>query len=394
MKWLVLTSRIPYPLEKGDKLRVYHQIKHLSERHDVVLCCLSDASPTQEQKEALAPLVSEFHVLKLNPIKRLFRLLFAWSHNRPFQVVWFTENAAKRRLKAILQRTKPDGVFCQLIRCAEYVKDCHEVPKTLDYMDALSAGMHRRSHQDSPWWRWPWRWLMMVEGNRLARYESRMFDYFDAHTIISTNDRLLIPHRDRDAIRIVPNGVALSQFSPASSHVSKEPRVVLFTGNMSYPPNVDAAQFLAQEIMPRVQTPGVHLVLAGAEPKPVVEALASERVTVTGWVDDIADEYRRADLFVAPLRMGTGLQNKVLEAMSTELPCILSPHAFSPLGLPSEGHAVVCQSPVEYAEAIDRLLAHPEEARKLGISARRAIQASFSWQSHGQTLEDILEQSA
>ena len=233
----------------------------------------------------------------------------------------------------------------------------------------------------------------MVEGNRLARYESRMFDYFDAHTIISTNDRLLIPHRDRDAIRIVPNGVALSQFYPASSHVSKEPRVVLFTGNMSYPPNVDAAQFLAQEIMPRVQTPGVHLVLAGAEPKPVVEALASERVTVTGWVDDIADEYRRADLFVAPLRMGTGLQNKVLEAMSTELPCVLSPHAFSPLGLPSDGHAVVCQSPVEYAEAIDRLLAHPEEARKLGISARRAIQASFSWQSHGQTLEDILEQS-
>ena len=231
---------------------------------------------------------------------------------------------------------------------------------------------------------------MMVR--KPTRATIRMFDYFDAHTIISTNDRLLIPHRDRDAIRIVPNGVALSQFSQRQATCRRSPGGFVH-GQHVLSPQRGCGQFLAQEIMPRVQTPGVHLVLAGAEPKPVVEALASSG-PVTGWVDDIADEYRRADLFVAPLRMGTGLQNKVLEAMSTELPCILSPHAFSPLGLPSEGHAVVCQSPVEYAEAIDRLLAHPEEARKLGISARRAIQASFSWQSHGQTLEDILEQSA
>lgn len=392
MKWLVITSRIPFPLEKGDKLRVFHQIKHLSQSHDVILCCLNEKEATEAQRRAIEPHVAEFHVLRLSRWKRLMRLVTSWLSPLPFQVIWFTERKAQQQLRTIVQRCQPDGIYCQLIRCAEYVKEFHEIPKTLDYMDALSAGMHRRSHQGGGWWRWPLRWIMMVEGNRLARYESRMFDYFDAHTIISKNDRLLIPHRDRDGIHIVPNGVELEQFTPSDTKTPRNPskRALLFTGNMSYAPNVDAAQFLAEEIMPLLQTPGVHLTLAGAQPKAQVSALASERVHVTGWVDDIAEEYRKADLFVAPLRMGTGLQNKVLEAMSSELPCVLSPHAFAPLGLPSEGHAVVCQDPVEYARAIDDLLAHPDKARELGRTARTAIQSSFAWASHARTLEEIL----
>ena len=106
---------------------------------------------------------------------------------------------------------------------------------------------------------------------------------------------------------------------------------------MSYAPNVDAAQHLVKDILPRIQTRPIRVVLAGAEPAASVTALASDEVTVTGWVDDIAAEYKRATLFVAPLRLGTGLQNKVLEAMASALPCVLSPHAFAPLGMPAHG---------------------------------------------------------
>ena len=210
------------------------------------------------------------------------------------------------------------------MRCAEYVKDLHEVPKVLDYMDALSAGMHRRANNETRLVMKPYQWLLRTEGTRLARYESRVFDYFDGATIISRNDRLLIPHGDRDRIELVPNGVDLSAFSPAESAPEGDP-VLLFTGNMSYAPNVDAAHHLVEHILPLVKHPGVRVVLAGAQPKASVQALASERVTVTGWVDDIAAEYRAATLFVAPLRIGTGLQNKVLEAMAAEVPCLLSP---------------------------------------------------------------------
>jgi polysaccharide biosynthesis protein PslH len=389
MKILVLSSRIPFPLEKGDKLRLHHQLRHLSENHEVVLCCLSSSAATLEQRQALDPWMKEFHVLQLSLLGRLWRMAWAWASRLPFQVVWFTERRAKNRFRKLVSSHKPDVIFCQLVRCAEYVKDLHEVPKVLDFMDALSAGMHRRSHSEQRRWSWLLRGLMRTEGTRLARYESRIVDYFDASTIISRNDRLLIPHRDRDHIRIVPNGVDFSAFTPAQVR-PEHPPVLLFTGNMSYAPNVDAAHFLAEEILPLVTHPEVRVVLAGAEPKASVQGLASERVTVTGWVDDIAEEYRKATLFVAPLRMGTGLQNKVLEAMSAELPCVLSPHAFAPLGLPSEGHARVCHDAPSFARAIDDLLARPEEATRLGKQAQEQVVANFSWKRHAAGLEQLL----
>jgi glycosyltransferase involved in cell wall biosynthesis len=316
-------------------------------------------------------------------------MAWAWTSDLPFQVVWFTERRAQREVRLLLENTSPDVVYCQLVRCTEYVKDIHHLPKVLDYMDALSAGMHRRAQSDSNGWLRPLRWLFRSEGTRLARYESRVFDYFDAHTIISRNDRLLIPHRDRDHIELVPNGVDLSAFSPAAEAPSAAP-VLLFTGNMSYAPNVDAAQHLVKDILPRIQHPNVRVVLAGANPKPSIKALAGDRVTVTGWVDDIAQEYREAALFVAPLRIGTGLQNKVLEAMACELPCVLSPHAFAPLNLPSAGHAAVCHDAAEFAATVDELLAAPNQAKSMARAARDVIQTSFAWKTHATTLTNLL----
>ena len=391
MKVFVLTSRIPFPLEKGDKLRLHHQLKHLGKTHEVTLCCLSDRALTTAQHEALLPLVKEIHVIRLSWWRRMWRMAWSWTSQLPFQVVWFTEGKAKRHIRDLIRDEQPDVIYCQLVRCAEYVKDLHEVPKVLDYMDALSAGMHRRSHTKSALHQRATQWLLRAEGTRLARYESRVFDYFDACTIISQNDRLLIQHRDRDRIELIPNGVDLEAFAPTPKVADKSEPVILFTGNMSYPPNVDAAQHLVEDILPLVAHPTVQVVLAGAEPKPSLRALASDRVTVTGWVDDIVEVYQQATLFVAPLRIGTGLQNKVLEAMATELPCVLSPHAFAPLNLPSTGHAVVCDSAQSFATAIDDLLNDPQKATHMAQRARTSIESQFTWQAHSETLAQLLD---
>ena len=393
MKVFVLTSRIPYPLEKGDKLRLHHQLKHLGKTHEVTLCCLSDSGLTEEQHEALRPMVKEIHVVRLSLMRRIWRMAWSWASRLPFQVVWFTERKAKRHIRELIHAHQPDVIYCQLVRCAEYVKDLHELPKVLDYMDALSAGMHRRSHTKSSLHQRATQWLFRTEGTRLARYESRVFDYFDACTIISQNDRLLIQHRDRDRIELIPNGVDLESFAPnLSKAASTNDPVILFTGNMSYPPNVDAAQHLVEDILPLVSHPTVRVVLAGAEPKPSLKALASDRVTVTGWVDNIVEVYQQATLFVAPLRIGTGLQNKVLEAMATELPCVLSPHAFAPLNLPSTGHAVVCDSAQSFATAIDDLLNDPQKATHMAQRARTSIEAQFTWQAHSESLVQLLDE--
>lgn len=389
MTVLVISSRVPFPLEKGDKLRLFHQLKHLSKEHNVILCCLSSKDVTDAQREALSPWVSELHVYRLSWFRRAWRMAWAWASERPFQVTWFTDKRVQKHLHQLIADRAPDVLYCQLVRCAEYVKDLHEVPKVLDYMDALSAGMHRRANNETRLLARPLQWLLRAEGTRLARYESRVFDYFDGTTIISRNDRLLIPHRDRDRIQLVPNGVDLSAFTPAVRAPEGDP-VLLFTGNMSYAPNVDAAHHLVEEILPLIKHPRARVVLAGAQPKPSLLALASDRVTVTGWVDDISEQYREATLFVAPLRIGTGLQNKVLEAMASELPCILSPHAFAPLNLPSSGHAVVCQGAEAFAEAVDRLLGSPDQAKAMATRAKSSIEGQFSWDTHGGTLSRLL----
>jgi len=393
MNIFVLTSRIPFPLEKGDKLRLHHQLKHLSAAHEITLCCLSENKLTKEQREALQPLVKEIQVVHLSWARRFWRMAWSWMSKLPFQVVWFTEAKAKRHIQRLIRAEQPDVIYCQLIRCAEYVKDLHEWPKVLDYMDALSAGMHRRSHTKSSLHQRAIQWLLRTEGTRLARYEARVFDYFDACSIISQNDRLLIQHRDRDRIHLIPNGVDLEAFAPLPSApaTEKDAPVILFTGNMSYPPNVDAAHHLVEDILPLMSHPTVRVVLAGAEPKPSVKALANDRVTVTGWVDNIVEAYQSATLFVAPLRIGTGLQNKVLEAMATELPCVLSPHAFAPLNLPSTGHAVVCDSAQAFATAIDDLLNNPKQAADMAQRARMSIESQFTWQAHSEALAQLLD---
>ena len=390
MNILVIASRVPFPLEKGDKLRLYNQLRHLSARHTLTLCALQDHALTEVQLEALRPLAKHIHVLRTPLLRKLWRMMWAWTSELPFQVTWFTDGKAKRQLERVVSDTQPDVIYCQLVRCAEYVKDLHAYPKVLDYMDAFSAGMHRRSHQERKGLLGIFRQgLMRVEGTRLARHESRTFDYFDAHTIISENDRLLIPHLHRDAIHIVPNGVDLDAFGASERSVPDVP-TLLFTGNMSYAPNVDAAKHLVKDILPNVKTRPIRVVLAGAEPASSVSALASDEVTVTGWVNDIAAEYKRATLFVAPLRLGTGLQNKVLEAMASALPCVLSPHAFAPLGMPAHGHAEICDQAETFATRIDVLLAHPKEAQDMARKAQLEVKRKFTWTTHGQTLDQVL----
>ena len=180
-------------------------------------------------------------------------------------MTWFTDRKAKRQLERIVADTQPDLIYCQLVRCAEYVKDLHAYPKVLDYMDAFSAGMHRRSHQE--------RGLLGLFRHAVMRAEgtvwpgrSRTFDYFDAHTTIR-NDRLLIPHLHRHHPHR-PQRRGLGGVQRAEGTAPDVP-TLLFTGNMSYAPNVDAAQHLVKNILPHIQTRPIRVVRAGENPHQV-----------------------------------------------------------------------------------------------------------------------------
>ena len=390
MKLLVLLSRFPYPLDKGDKLRAYHQLRYLAGRgHEVCLLALSDEPVPTEALAAVRPLCrGGLHLHRLGRLGRGRGLARALATaGRPLQVGYFYEAPAQRLVDKLLAEFQPEHVYCQLIRMAEYLRPhAGRIPLTLDYMDVFSAGMARRA-ATAPAWQRP---VLALEARRLAAYEAAAWGWFRHHTIISNQDRQLIQHPKSEVITIVPNGIDFAYFQPQPA-VAKT-HDLLFCGNMGYHPNVDAACWLAEEILPLVQRrhPGASLLVAGTTPSPKVLALARRPgVAVSGWLPDIRPAYAGARVFVAPMRVGTGLQNKLLEAMAMQLPCVTTPLAHNALGGTPGQHLLVADSAPALADALADLLDDPAGAARLAAAGRTFVAETYDWATATVRLENL-----
>jgi len=387
MRLLVLLSRVPFPLEKGDKLRAYHLVSHLAREHEVFLFCLSDRSTDPAHIEHLSRFCARIEVVRIPRWRILLKLLAAVFSRLPFQVAYFHHRLAQRRVDAAIAGFAPDHVLCQLVRTTEYVRHRHDLPKTLDYMDTLSKGMERRA-ETAPFYLRP---VFRAETLRLIRYENLMFDLFDHRVIISAQDRDYVYHPLRDRMTVVPNGVDTAHFTPQRQDPSHD---LLFTGNMNYPPNIDSVLFLVRRVLPivRRERPGTTLLISGVDPSPAVRDLArtDPLVTVTGWVRDIRSSYAAARIFVAPMQIGTGLQNKLLEAMAMRMPCITSSLANNAVGAEPGEAILIGNSPEEYAEHVLRLLGDPAERERVAEKGYRFVRERFEWSRAAEALDAMV----
>lgn len=382
MKLLILLSRFPYPLEKGDKLRAYHQIRQLSKKHTIYLHCLSDEKVREAWKAEVSQYCQELHVHELNRLKIYANTALQFFTDQPYQVGYFYQRSIQKKISKNIREVQPDHIYCQLIRTAEYVKHFHGIKKTIDYMDALGKGMLRRADIASG----IKKRLLASEGRRLSAYENRIFDYFDGHTIISEQDRAYIGHPDNDQITLIENGIS-NDFFEFESTLEKDHDIV-FNGNMSYPPNVECAEFLVDKIKPLLRNSAI--LLSGASPSDRVKKLATtEGVTVTGWVDDIRHSYCRGKVFAAPLFIGTGLQNKLLEAMALKLPCITTPLANNALGAVDNESILIAKSAEEFALKITELIENPERAKQLAENGHQFVKSRYNWEDTTARLEHI-----
>ncbi len=382
----MLVSRVPWPLEKGDKLRAYHQLKQLSQNNEVFLCCLSDNEVHPEAINKLKKITPHIQIIRLNKLKIGWQLLSALFGRKPFQVHYFFQAHVRKKILKSIKEIQPDHIYCQLIRTAEYVKHLHQYKKTIDYMDALSAGQRRRMNMASFWMK-P---LIREEAARLTAYENLIFDYFDTRTIISEQDKQLIYHEHRDKITVIPNGVNHEYFSQT---ITAKKYDLIFTGNMSYPPNVDCALRLVKEILPIVHRthPSLNLIIAGANPVPQIQQLKSDRVIISGWLDDIRTAYNESSVFVAPMRIGSGLQNKLLEAMSMNLPCITTSLAAKPMKASHGENILVAENNEDFAAEIVYLIDNNEKSKKIAAQGRQFVIENFDWKRTVQSLEKLFQ---
>ena len=384
MDILVILSRIPYPLEKGDKLRAFHQIRELSAKHSIHLFCLNDSARHPQALEILGKYCKTIEIHDLSKINILIRLLVTFFTGNPFQVGYFYSPSAKRKVQAMIEQIRPDHIYCQLIRTAPYAFHSR-IPKTIDYQDVFSKGVERRI-EFSPFWLKP---ILKMEYQRLLKYEHAVFVQFDHKTIISESDRIHIPHPGRNSIHIIPNGVDHQYFTPVEGPKTTD---LLFTGNMGYSPNIQCARFLATQVMPGILKikPGTRLKIVGANPDPSLAELASANVEIIGWVDDIRQSYNAARIFIAPMQIGTGLQNKLLEAMAMKLPCITSELANKSLGATPGKEILIGNSAEEYAALVVRLLEDSNFAKEIAENGNHFVRATFDWSSTTAKLENVI----
>jgi len=388
MNLLVLLPRVPYPLEKGDKLRAFYQIKELSKYHDIYLFALQDGALHPEALEKIKPYCKEIQIVKLSMYSKCRGIIRALVKGLPMQCGYFYSHKAKRKIEKLISKIYPDHIYCFMIRMAEYVKKHKECHKTLDYQDVLSIGMKRR-YEKAPFLKKP---VFLYEYQALRRYEKNIFSFFTNKTIITGIDRDMIPHPQKQYIHVIPNGIDFEKFN----YVKKEKKYdLIFAGNMSYPPNVDAALFLAKSIFPKLleRFPYLKLCICGIAPTQAIRALNSDHICVTGWVEDIADYYAQSKIFIAPMQLGTGLQNKLLEAMAMKLPSVTSPLAGQPLeGATHNQELLICNSVDEYVEAVSKLLNDKKFYKTIAESGYQFVKTNYDWEEIGKILEEVMNE--
>jgi sugar transferase (PEP-CTERM/EpsH1 system associated) len=385
LKILFLTSRFPYPLTKGDKLRAYHQIRELAKQHEIHLISIVDEDPSKDDLDKISDITSSLHIIQITPVERYLSLLLALFSGIPFQIAWFYSSKIHRIIKDIAADIYPDHIFCQLTRMAEYTKDL-PYSKTLDYMDCFGLGMERRATIASGFTSF----IYKQEAQRMIRYEEKAADYFDHLTIISAQDKSQFTFPAAKNIHIVSNGIS-NEFFTYEAKTNKKYDLV-FVGNMSYLPNVESVEYLVNKILPLLNK-NLSLLIAGTDPAPAVMRLASGNICISGWVEDIRRSYAEAKLFVAPMWSGTGQQNKILEAMAMGIPCITTKVVNNAIGAMPDEEIVLAETPEEFAFAIQKLLANTTLYFKISTNAKIFVKQNFDWKQNGMILSSIFAQN-
>jgi sugar transferase (PEP-CTERM/EpsH1 system associated) len=396
MNILYLAHRIPYPPNKGEKIRALHQILHLARHHTIHLMCMVDDPADLEHVSILEKSCASVVAVYRNKASTLGSAARALLTRKPLSVGAFYSQELAREIAHKLHTETFDVIFVSSAAMAEYVLEVPNIPRIIDFVDVDSE----------KWWQYaqhhalPWSWLYKLEARRLAAYEVQIARIFNQAVLISPQERQLFYRRICNRpIAVISNGVDLHYFRPRSSTMASDmPPALVFTGVMDYFPNVDAVQYFCTDIFPfvRAVVPACRFYIVGRHPTRRVRELQDHpNVIVTGSVPDVRPYFAQATVAVAPFRLARGVQNKVLEAMAVGLPVVGTSQAFEGIAATAEDGIRVADTPQSLAtELIVLLTEHGTVRQQCGLQARRYVEAHHQWHEQGVKLEHLLQEVA
>ncbi|GAA5160655.1 TIGR03087 family PEP-CTERM/XrtA system glycosyltransferase [Viridibacterium curvum] len=384
---LYLVHRIPFPPNKGDKLRSFNLLKFLAQHYEVHLGCFVDYAEDMQHVPALDEFCASVHVEQIQPslgkLLSMRGLLTGEALTLPY---YRSASMAKWVRDCVTQRNIREAVvFCSSM--AQYTQALPDLHCVVDFVDVDSAKWTRYAQERSG----PMAWLYRREGARLADFERAVAQQCAASVLVSEAEAALfreVAPASTSRIHAISNGVNAELYAPSSALVSPyaaDDLPVVFTGAMDYWPNIDAVCAFADEVWPAIaeRWPRARFCVVGMNPSDAVKALATrERITVTGTVPDVRPWLQHARVVVAPLRIARGVQNKILEAMAMARPVVASATCAVGVGAERGGEFLVADSTQDWLDAVGGLLADAAAADTMGQRARARILADFSWEAH------------
>jgi polysaccharide biosynthesis protein PslH len=385
MKLLYLVHRLPYPPNKGDKVRSFHLLKHLAQQHEVHLGSFIDDPEDERHRDAytaaLKPFVKSLCLPPLSPKRARVRSLRGLLSGEPLSLPYYAQADLHQWVRELVQREGIEGVLVFSSSMAQYAPP--DLPMWVDFVDLDSAKWRDYAPQHA----WPMSWVYAREGRTLQAYERKLADAAVASFFVTPNEcDLFLAGAPNFAGRVqaLRNGVDAEFYTPAADRPSPfEPGAVplVFTGAMDYWPNVDAVTWFAQTMLPllRQRWPQAQFWVVGRSPTPEVLALRELGVQVTGTVPDVRPYLQHARVVVAPLRLARGVQNKVLEAMAMGRPVVTAQPCAAAIQAALGDELLAADTEAEYIAHIDGLLSDPARAEAMGVAARANVLRTSAW---------------
>ena len=385
MRILIITNIFPYPPISGGALRNYNLLRRVAQHHEVWLASILE-SPTQlEGLSHLSELCQEVLtglVRRRRKIEHLPGLLFYAARGWPLELKFRYSQELAQKVRQLCSQVDFDIIQIEESRMALYLEELPRKSQSkniLTFYDVAFAQTARFVSLDQPALT---RLRSVLHSWEMRHWEARYTKRFDCAITVSEVDRSLLLGEDPNLrVEVIPNGVDTRQYQPLLR--ANQPPAIMFLGNMSYFPCIDAARYLIKEILPHVRRaiPEMEVWIVGADPVPEVRQLECDYIHVTGRVPDVSSYYDRSTVSVVPLRAGGGTRLKILEAMALGRPVVSTSIGCEGLDVINGEHLLVADRPEHFSEQIVCLFRDQVLYKKIVTNARRLVENNYDWDS-------------
>ncbi|MGY4397824.1 sugar transferase (PEP-CTERM/EpsH1 system associated) [Sphingomonas sp. UYAg733] len=390
---LFLAHRVPYPPDRGDKIRGFHILKFLAARKRIHLIAFADDARDMKGKSGLSKYTGNRSIVWRSK-SRLVAAAQALVGRKPVSLTAFGNRPLREAVDNILARHSIDTIYVFSSQMAQYLpassRSNPRLRVIMDFVDMDSAKFASYARQS----RGPMAWMMRREGRLLQAFERSVAKHATASLFVSDAEAALFREKTgAERVFAVENGIDTEFFDPTASfrRIDTTGALIVFTGQMDYRPNIEAVTWFVESILPHIhlEHPQARFAIVGRQPTDAVKALAKQPgVIVTGEVADVRGWIAAASVVVAPLKMARGIQNKILEAMAMARPVVASVAAAA--GIDHKDTIRIGETVGEFAEQVNALLDNPSGAAALGQAARAQVQGRYSWEARLAPLDAIM----